>query len=99
MHEQDLELARAAAEQDQARASLRHRSGCMERCSHSRGLGALGRGLAIGELDPGRGVVARLLPTAHVAVHPGRDQAAGERRLSKQVIDAQAGVAGPGFRK
>ena len=51
----------------------------------------------IAELDPGRRVVAGLLPAAHVPVDAGGLQAAARRpRAQQQMVDAQAGVAGEG---
>src|SRR5262245_44353935 len=50
---------------------------------------------AIGKLDPGRRMIARLLPAAHLTVHAGLDEPARSRRAEQQMDYAQAGVAGP----
>lgn len=34
---------------------------------------------SVGEIDPGRGVIAGLLPTAHGAIDAGRGEPPGER--------------------
>ena len=54
---------------------------------------------AVGELDPGRGVVARLVPAAHVPVDAGGDKASRDRATEKKMIEPQARVAAARFRK
>src|SRR5439155_10641796 len=49
----------------------------------------------ISELDPGRCMIARLLPTAHLPVHVRRDQTVSNRRAEQQMIDPKARVPGP----
>src|SRR5215218_5888209 len=51
---------------------------------------------AVGELDPGRGVVACLVPASHVPVDAGGDKASRHRATEKKMIEPQAGVAAPG---
>src|SRR5215472_214990 len=52
---------------------------------------------AIAELDPCRGVIAGFLPAPHLAIHPGRDEPAGNGRVQQDMVDAQAGVSWPGI--
>src|SRR6516165_7892843 len=44
-------------------------------------------------LDPGRRMVARLFPAAHVAIDPRLLEPRGERGIEQEMIDAQPGIA------
>jgi hypothetical protein len=44
-------------------------------------------------------MIARVLATAHVAVHAGGNKALRQRRTEQKMIDAEPGVAGEGITK
>ena len=43
------------------------------------------------QFDPARGMIVRMLAAAHLAVDPGRYEAAGDRWAQQQAIDGQSG--------
>ena len=55
-------------------------------------ISAGGLALDIGKFDPGRRVIAGLLPAANLAIDLRRYEAAGKRWAKQQVIDPQPGV-------
>jgi hypothetical protein len=80
MHQQPLQDADEATVKEHASTALRHLSACVVRCR-------------IGDLDPDRRMVARLLPAAHVAIDLRVDQAIGDRRTEQQMVNPQPGIA------
>src|SRR6516225_5132750 len=50
---------------------------------------------SIGQLDPGRCMIARLLPTADLPVHLRRSETVDNRRAKQQVVDPKTRVPRP----
>jgi hypothetical protein len=50
-------------------------------------------GKSVGNLRPGRGVIARLLPAANFTIDAGTDEPRRKRGTEQQVIDAQPAIA------
>ena len=57
-------------------------------------LSRLGRFRLIGELDPSRGVVAGLLPSAYIAINARCRQTMDNGRAQQQVVNAKPGISG-----
>src|SRR6185437_1546122 len=91
-HGEPLRRPRAGAAQGRRRRRGGAAIAQMKRQSDSTGSPLRPRRRAV-KFDPGRRVVARLLPAAHAAVDARRVQTCGGGRAEQKVIDAQAGVA------
>src|SRR5229473_3530400 len=51
------------------------------------------QGKSVGDLNPDRGVIARLLPAANLAIDANADEPRRKRGTEQQMIDAQPTIA------